>query len=393
MTERLYYADSTLTGFTARIVAVDGSGTRVELDRTAFYPESGGQPRDFGTLGGIAVTDILEEDGRIIHMLAGPFPGRPGETVQGIVDRDRRRDHMQQHTGQHLLSAVIAELYGVQTVSFHMGGDLSTIELACETFTAEMAAAAERRALEHVIKALPVTVQFADAADVEGLRKATARTGTIRIVEITGVDRSACGGTHVGNTAEIGPVLVRGAERIRGNVRIGFVCGMRALTRAREESELLLEAARLLSCSSTAVPRSVQALAERAALAEKACQRSRSELAEMRGKDLYRNTAPDAAGLRVAIGRADSLDDSTRTEAQAFTAGERSVFVCLAGGNKPSLLLAVSEDSGLHAGNLLKPVLSRFGGRGGGSARSAQGSLGDSSTAEAALTALLQELR
>lgn len=393
MTERLYYTDNALTEFTAQVVAVNDTGLRVELDRTAFYPESGGQPADRGTLNGIAVTELLDQDGSIVHVLASPFPGKPGDQAEGVIDRDRRFDHMQQHTGQHLLSAVIQELFGVGTVSFHMGAELSTIELACESFTPQMAQTAERRVLENVMARLPVTVRFLDSAEAEGLRKATERSGTLRIVEIEGVDRSACGGTHVGNTGEIGLVLIRGAEKIRSNVRIGFLCGFRALARTRQEFGTLSEASRALSCSPQDLPRAVRTIAERAAQAEKSLQRTQSELAELRGRELYGKTEPDETGLRIAVRRMNALDESARAEALAFTSGTRAACICLGCGEKTSLLICVSEDSGLHAGNLLKSVLTRLGGRGGGSARSAQCSFSSSAEAEAALTALQQELR
>ena len=230
MTERLYYDDCYLREFQARVVDTTDNGTRVYLDRTAFYPTSGGQPFDLGTLGGAAVRDVIDEEDRIAHVLDAPVA--VGD-VAARVDWDRRFDHMQQHTGQHLLSAVLIELFNIPTVSFHMGALTSTIEVAAAQIEPSRLERAEERCAEIVAAARPVTVSYEDSSSDLGLRKASARTGTLRIISIDGLDRSACGGTHVRSTAEIGPLLLRKLETLRGNVRIEFVCGLRAIQRAR----------------------------------------------------------------------------------------------------------------------------------------------------------------
>src|ERR1019366_675775 len=211
MTERLYYTDARLVEFTARVVEV--AGDRVYLDRTAFYPTSGGQLFDVGTIGDARVVDVVDEKERIAHVLEKPARCAPNDEVQARVDWPRRFDHMQQHTGQHLLSAVFDELFGHKTVSVHFGDESSTLDLDIASLSKDRALMAERRANEVVFENRAVRVTFEDAAGARGLRKEVDRTGELRIVEIDGLDRSACGGTHVSGTGEIGPVIVRRIEK------------------------------------------------------------------------------------------------------------------------------------------------------------------------------------
>src|SRR3712207_4801274 len=185
MTTRLYYTDSYLTSFDARITDRADGGRRIYLDRTAFYPTSGGQPFDRGTLAGVAVADVIDEGERIAHVLAEPLP-EMGDDVSGAVDWARRFDHMQQHTGQHMLSAVLAELLGRQTVSVHFGANASSLDLDSEAISRDEVVAAERRANELVVENRPVTATFEEAGLVRGLRKASEREGTLRVVSIDG---------------------------------------------------------------------------------------------------------------------------------------------------------------------------------------------------------------
>jgi alanyl-tRNA synthetase len=222
-TERLYYRDSRLIEFTASVTGSSDGGCRVYLDRTAFYPESGGQPHDTGTVNGIHVVDIIDEDdGRIAHVLAAPLDCAAGSEVHGAVDWVRRFDHMQQHTGQHLLSAVLMELYGAQTVGFHLSAEYATIDLAVNGLDPAPIAAAESRANHIVFENRAVAVSFEDASAGPALRKPSARDGELRIITIDGFDRSACGGTHVSATGEIGPILVRKVERAHQSIRLSF---------------------------------------------------------------------------------------------------------------------------------------------------------------------------
>jgi alanyl-tRNA synthetase len=370
VTDRLYYHDSYLTEFRARVIETSPDGLRIYLDRSAFYPTSGGQPFDTGKLGGVDVTEVVDEDGRIAHQLSAPLDAAE---VSGIIDWQRRFDHMQQHTGQHLLSAVLVDLFGAQTVSFHLGVESCTIDVA-RTLDPPQIREAERRANEIVFENRPVTIGFENSSQDLGLRKPTEREGVIRIISIEDLDRSACGGTHVRATGEIGPILIRKLDRIRGNQRIEFLCGLRAVKRARADFEAISSVARAFSAPPDEVPALVTAQLEKLQDAEKARRRLSTELAQARGRELYAGTPPGADGVRKVVRRVASLSDELRAEAQSFAAGPKSVFLAM-GENPPAIMLASSPDSGVNAGEFLKAGLSKAGGRGGGSATMAQGSL------------------
>ena len=228
-TQRLYYNDSYLTRFEAQILEVKpaGPGFHVYLDRTAFYPTSGGQPNDVGGIASTAVLDVVDEGDRIAHVADSEVPPGPASCQ---IDWARRFDHMQQHTGQHLLSAVFVELLGCPTVSFHLGSETSTIDLAAPEITATQIEAAETRANALGFENRPVAVRFYSPEEAVsiGLRKPSDRTDETRVIEIEGIDRSACGGTHVRATGEIGPILIRRLDRVRQNRseerRVGKEC-------------------------------------------------------------------------------------------------------------------------------------------------------------------------
>jgi len=373
MTERLYYADSYLCSFRAQVVETTAGGLTVYLDRTAFYPTSGGQPCDTGSIAGRAVLDVIDEGERIAHRLSEPLAG---DGVDCAVDWARRFDHMQQHSGQHLLSAVFAELFALDTVSFHLGADSATIDLEGGAVDPPAVREAERRANAIVFENRPVTIGFADAAAASGLRKPSDREGALRIVTIADLDRSACGGTHVRSTGEIGPILIRKIEKVRETTRVEFVCGGRAIRLARADFDALSAAAHLFSVSIDDLPAVAAAQLEAGRAADKARRKLEVELAAYHGRELYAATAPDTGGLRRHTRRLERGGlEELRALAQSFTAQTKSVFVA-ALNDPPSVLLAVSADSGIDAGQALKAALAESGGRGGGSARIAQGSVG-----------------
>ena len=374
MTQRLYYTDSYLHDFHAHITGLAGDGQIAYLDRTAFYPTSGGQPFDLGSIAGVPVLDVVDEEDRIAHRLAAPLAAGDGD-VACVVDWDRRFDHMQQHTGQHLLSAVFEELYSLHTVSFHLGAESATIDLEGGAVDAQTVLAVERRANQLVFENRPVTVHFEDAATVQGLRKPSERAGTLRIIQIADLDRSACGGTHVRATGEIGSILLRKLEKIRQSVRVEFVCGRRAIARARADFEALTRVSQLFSASLDETPAMVAAQLEAARAAEKSRRKLELDLAAYQGKELYQSTEAGADGFRRVTQRVTrgSLEE-LRAVAQNFAAQPKAVFTAVLT-EPPSVLLAASADAGIDAGKLLKAALTEAGGRGGGNARMAQGSV------------------
>jgi alanyl-tRNA synthetase len=392
MTERLYYRDAGLRVFSARLVDIDAGGMRVYLDRTAFYPTSGGQPNDLGTLHGTRVVDVVDEEDRIVHVLEQPVAITTGSELRGEIDWERRHDHMQQHTGQHLLSAVLEDMLSLRTVSVHFGPETSTLDVAdasesANVLGADVLAAVESRVNALVAEARPVMVTFEDAAAAEGLRKPSDRGGELRVVSIEGVDRSACGGTHVSSTAEIGPVLLRKQEKVRQGLRIEFVCGDRALRRVRRDLEMLAHVARAFSGAIDAVPSLVEGQGAELAELQSENRRLSESLARYRASELHAAAAPRADGLRVIVERVTSGVDNARSLALAFGPLPRAMFIA-ASNAPPSILVATSSDSGVEAGKLLKPLLDRVGGRGGGSARLAQGSVPSVESLEGVLASL-----
>lgn len=372
-TERLYYRDARLLDFTA--TALEGADPcRIVLDRTAFYPTSGGQPHDTGTLNDVAVIDVTDDGERVIHVLATPIAAGP---VRGVVDAQRRLDHMQQHSAQHLLSALADDLFGWTTLSVHFGERHSTIE-----YDAEQALPAQLRQLEDranavVAEARTVVVSVEAAESVIGLRKASDRRGALRVVTIDGIDRSACGGTHVSRTSEIGAVYHVGVERIRGRVRVAFVAGRRILDRLAHRDALLQQVAGSLAC---AIDDAGIVAAHRAEeLARLTGERDRAQNAEAaaRVELLTAATPPGPDGVRRIVHRVDQEDiELARRMARAAGSGAGVVFIATAPA-PPTIVVGASEDSGVDAGLAVKSALEAVGGRGGGSPRYAQGAAPD----------------
>ena len=272
MTSRIYYTEAYRTLFEATVTACDTVDGRyhVTLDRTAFYPTSGGQPFDTGTLGGAAVTDVIDrEDGEIAHVVAAPLA--TGAVVSGAIDWARRFEHMQQHTGQHVLSAAFDRLFQARTESFHMGAAAATIDLAREV-TPRQIAEAESEANRVVWEDRPVAIRFASPEEAAAmpLRKEPARTGPLRLVDVEGFDLSACGGTHVARTGGVGIIAVGGWEKFRQGTRVEFLCGGRALARFRLWRDSLAATQKFLSVA----PDEIAAAVERMQADSKAQQRS-----------------------------------------------------------------------------------------------------------------------
>ncbi len=373
ITTRLYYQDSYLSSFSARVVERADNGFRIYLDRTAFYPTSGGQPNDTGEIAGVRVVDVIDEGKRIAHVTSGPVESTD---VNCHIDWARRFDHMQQHSGQHLLSAVLAQRLSIQTVGFHLGSAASTIDVAPPSLGPAEIVSVEAAVNERVAENHPVTVVFEEASQARDLRRPSDREGTLRIIVIDGLDRSPCGGTHVRATGEIGPILIRRLEKIRDTLRIEFLCGMRAVNRARADFEALSSIAKSFSAPLDETPALTVRQHDLLQEAEKIRRRMSAELARYRGREMYQTAAPGPDGIRRVIHRQASgaLDEEMRALAQGFAAHPKAVFVG-AVGDPPAVLLAVSEDAGINAGQVLKSALAAIGGRGGGSALVAQGSV------------------
>jgi alanyl-tRNA synthetase len=400
-TRRLYYDDSFMREFTARVVHCDllppdlNSGITAQalgllLDRTAFYPTSGGQPHDLGKIGEANVLDVRDDGDEIIHVV-DRRPGSPD--VLGCINWPRRFDHMQQHTGQHLLSAMFQERFGRPTVSFHLGTDFSTIDLRGPEPTAEILEGAERAANTIIFEDRPVTVRYGAAEDLAklGVRKEVERAGILRAIEIDGADLQPCGGTHVKSTGQIGTLLIRRCTKIRQDWRVEFVCGGRAERAARQDFLRLRAAAEKLGCAPEEIVTSTErALSERDAHFK----RTRAlleRLAEIEAAQALRGAVARPDGLRVV----QRVFDDVEPEFLGFFAtqiakADKSVAL-LARRGCGHVLFAQHPSAGTDMSALLKAVLAKVGGKGGGTRDFARGRLDDPAQAEKAI-ALAGEL-
>ena len=372
MTERLYYTDAYLASFSAAVSESTDGGRRIYLDRSAFYPTSGGQPHDLGTLDGIPVLDVVDDGERVAHLLAAPLAGT---SVQGMVDWPRRFDHMQQHTGQHLLSAVFIEMLNAETVSVHFGADSSTLDLDVGEISPGQVADVQGRANAVAAENRPVTVSFEDATTATGLRKPSERAGVLRLVTIAELDKSACGGTHVRSTAEIGAILVRRVERVKKRVRVDFLCGLRAARRASADYRALSHIATGYSAALDDAPALVDR--QRAELRDALTGRDAllNQLAAYQARERIAAMTPNGSGRRVVMELVSTGSlEALRPLALAVAAHDGAIFIG-ALDHPASILFATSQSSDVDAGRVLKELLSAAGGRGGGSPRLAQGSL------------------
>jgi alanyl-tRNA synthetase len=395
--ERMYYDEPSRMEFTATVTAirevarVDGKQVwQIALDRTAFYPTSGGQPYDTGVLTAIArsgaklhvpITAVDEdESGEVWHTTAKPL--QEGTEVTGTVDAARRVNHMQQHSGQHLLSALLARECGALTVSFHLGEVTSTIDLDVASLTEEQLAASERSANQVIAASLSFAIRTVSQDEAQGmlaaglLRKLPPREGSIRLIEIPGIDLNACGGTHVATTAEIGPVLLRGTERVRGGVRLAFVCGERALEAAANDFRLLTELGQSLSTAPAEIGASIARLQADAKAAAKERAALLASLAELEAKQL----AAQADG-KVVIHTLDALQpgrDAAYAKLLASrlaTSGAVLATLIIAPEPERASVVLAARPGTLDCGTLLRNTLADFNGRGGGNREMAQGAL------------------
>jgi len=404
MTERLYYHDSFLYDFEAEVrdVARDPRPA-VVLDRSAFYPTSGGQVFDTGWLttddnAKFRVSEVADmEDGRVVHYLEATTDLKPGMRVRGQIDAARRRDHMQQHSGQHVLSAAFIRLHKMPTVSFHMADDYCSIDLDTQALTKEQIESAERMANEIILENHAVDIRFVtrDEAANLGLRKIpVADREELRIIDIRDVDVSACGGTHVRQTGQIGCILLRKAERVRQGWRVEFVAGQRAVATARRDFGALTETAGMFSAHIYDVPQQARKSLEEIRSLRKQGEQSKEELAEAQARALLAEV-PEENGRRMVVRTfADRDMNSLKLLAQKLTRLAPNV-VALLGATAPqgSVVFAQSAGQPFDMGSLLKETMAALGGRGGGSKDMAQGGAASGDGIEAALQKAAEKIR
>ena len=398
-TRRLYYDDSFLREFDARVLTCEPEGHNgapawaVVLDSTGLYPTSGGQPHDLGKLGDANVLDVRDEEDEIVHVIDREL--KPG-SIHGCIDWTRRLDHMQQHTGQHLLSAMFQERFGRPTVSFHLGLEICTIDLRGPEPTDEILQGAEHAANLIIQEDRPVTVRYGTAEDLaeQGVRKEVKREGILRAIEIEGADLQPCGGTHLHRTSQIGIILVRRCSRMRQDWRVEFVCGLRAERVARRDFQVLRGAAAKLACA----PEDVGTSAERAITERdahfKTVRALLQRLAEADAAIALQTLDTSSSGIRVfaRVFGEETQPEYLNSFATRLAKSEKTVALLgrLACGH---LIFAQHPAAGQDMNALLKQVLAQFAGKGGGTRDFARGKLSDPAQAEKAVAFAEQRLR
>jgi alanyl-tRNA synthetase len=389
MTKRLYYDQPDLLEFdsvveeapTAAVGSAQDARPALILRESAFYPTSGGQIHDMGwvTIGSerLRVAEVVDaEDGRVVHYLEAPTKSAiaPGTAVHGDIDAERRRDHMQQHTGQHVLSAAFIELYQMATVSFHMGDDYCSIDLSTAALTAAQATGAERRANEIVFENREVHIRYVrrDEAEKLGLRKLPpAERDELRLIEVADFDLSACGGTHVNATGQIGSILLRKTEKTRQGMRVEFVCGGRAVAAARRDYSTLAEAASLFSAKLADVPEMIRKTFDESKELRRQKDDALEQLAGAMAEADIRASSDRKIVIRVFADR-DAAFAKLFVQ-KASRAGSGIVALAASTMNPPGVVFAQTPGGSADMGALLKQALVAVGGRGGGSRDFAQG--------------------
>src|SRR6202790_170728 len=364
------------SGITAASKIPVGPLWRVKLDRTAFYPTSGGQPHDTGRLGDARVVDVLDEEDEVIHIVDKSIEIGP---VKGTIDWERRFDHMQQHTGQHVLSAVFHSGFALPTVSFHLGSDVCTIDIRGREPTQKILDDAMAAANDVVYADRAVNVKYGSAEELAaaGVRKTVERTGTLRAIEIESLELQPCGGTHVQRTGQIGMILVRGVSRIRQDWRVEFACGRRAERLARDDFATLRAVAQRFNCSGQeTVAAAERVVAERDAHF-KSARASIQRIAEMDARAYLQEAQVDAGGLRVI---AKVFEGNTPEYVQSFArelAQAENTVVLLVHGESGQIVFAQHPTAKKDMHTLLTEALKHVAGKGGGSCDSARGRLAD----------------
>jgi alanyl-tRNA synthetase len=399
-TERLYYEDSHLTEFTARVTEVAELAPNrfgVRLDRTAFYPTGGGQPHDTGTLGAARVVECVdEEEAGVLHVCEGATPPAPGAEVTGRVDWPRRLDHMQQHTGQHILSQALVALFAAPTHAFRMLEQASEIDVELPDPTLERIEQAIDLANSVVWEDRPVRVHnvTAEAARTLPLRRDSARAGELRVIEIADFDMSPCGGTHAARTGEVGLIAVRSWERAKGLTRIEFVAGARALADYRRANQTARAVALHFSAGRDDTPPLVARLTEEnKELARRV--RALEEIAARVEADELRAAATTMPnGTHLIVHTFDARDaDALKRLALALIAHPHTVALLGArDATSARLIFARAADAPGDMNTLMRAACQLLDGRGGGRPDLAQGGGRNPSRLDEALAAAVHTL-
>jgi alanyl-tRNA synthetase len=367
------------------LAGLDSRCWGVLLDQTHLYPASGGQPNDKGKLGDANVLDVRDlENDEILHVVDRPVP--TGQ-IDGCIDWPRRFDHMQQHSGQHLLSAVFAERFGLPTVSFHLGQSVSTIDLRGPQPTPEILEGAARAANAIVFEDREISIRYGTPEQFArmGVRKTVERAGTLRAIEIAGIDFQPCGGTHVRRTGQIGAILLRHCSKIRQDWRIEFLCGHRAEAAARSDSDLIARLSAQLKCATADLDAAVDRLLGEREAAARNLKALLPKLADAAAKSRIESVEASPDGSRAVVELLHDVGPEYLPYYATALVRSEKVVALLALAETGALLFAQHSPADRDMNLLLRQVLDEVGGKGGGTRDFARGALSDPAKAAAAL--------
>ena len=393
--DRLYYYDPRLLEFDADVIRCEGpfvlassnESWRVQLSPNAFYPESGGQPSDRGKIAGVDVIDVVEdEEGRVVVITSGPVSGK----LRCSIDAHRRFDLMQQHTGQHILSAAFERLFGFETVGFHLGDEYCTVDLDTDKLEEWQADKAEDVSNDIVTKDVPVVAEFVDADRLKAmnLRKAPKVVSDIRIVSVQGFDNCPCGGTHVARTGEIGLIKITRIDRAKGKVRLELLCGARALADYRNKNRQLAKAASSLSVHPMELEQQIERMLSQLKDARKSLQEASQRLMEYDALKIW-NQAEAHSGVKVIAYNAGQGNMDTAKQFALKLAGNPKTAAAVGAFSHENayLVVARSQDTSLDAAAAFKTAIVLLEGKGGGNQGMAQGGGSKVSSLDEALKA------
>jgi alanyl-tRNA synthetase len=397
-TERLYFTDSSLLEFSATVVEVrpGGTGELIVLDRTAFYPTGGGQPNDTGKLGGVEVLDVIEaEDGAILHAMKESGRIKAGQAVEGQVDRARRLDYLQQHSGQHILTQAFIQVCGADTKSLHLGAHTSTIDIYLQSPTDEHMRAAEEIANAIIFEDRPMRIHLVSEQEAAQLplRKDSAIQGTIRVIEVEGFDWSPCCGTHAVRTGQVGLIAIKSFERAKKMTRVEFVCGRRALLDYRHANNTAAAIARLLSAERDSAPEMVARMMQE------------NKSLKKRQRDLLELAMTAEAAEMLAQASRHGAFKIIRATWEARDPEELRVLASKIVGKEPAVALLGTRDASMarlvfarsesitqNMGQLLAESCQLLGGRGGGRPDIAQGGGPDAQKLDEAINLAVEKV-
>lgn len=393
-TRRIYYDDSFQDNFTAQVLTCEllaeaesgdlGPRWSVVLDQTLLYPASGGQPHDLGKLGDANVVDVLDQDDRIVHIVDRPVPlGR----TDGCIDWPRRFDHMQQHTGQHLLSAIFQERFGLITVSFHLGETVSTIDLRGPQPSPAILEGAARAANLVIFEDREITMRYGTPEEFAalGVRKEVDRKGILRAIEITGIDLQPCGGTHLRRTGQLGLILIRDYTKIRQDWRVEFLCGGRAEAAARKDAALLAQISAQLKCAPQDVSESIERLLREREATAKRLKAFLPKVADSDAKALLLQTSSSNDCPRVIARAFQNVEPDYLLHLATALAHTENVIALLVDSENGHVVFAQNPAVGKDMNALLKRTFAKFPGKGGGTKDFARGAISDTAHAQQAI--------